>query len=382
MDIKLRHWFKRTPMICLSWMLTLTTLAQQSEYKVIAYYVGSRNMPVAEIPGNFITHINYAFANIKDGRMVEGHSNDSLKLMELQRLKQKFPHLRVLVSVGGWSWSDHFSDVALTVSSREIFAQSALDFIHKYRLDGIDLDWEYPGQPGEDNVYRPEDKQNFTLLLQSMREKLDGDEQELANHPDHHYLLTIASGANQRYLDHIETPEAARILDFINIITYDFYGSWTSVTGHHTGLYPNTEGGPGDLRNAQTGVEQHLAAGVPANKLVLGTAFYGRGWTGVEVQDEFKLNRPYKGKNVAFSHDSIASMLDGGHFKRYWDQQAKAPYLWHDGESMLISYEDQQSLKHKADFVKERGLAGIMFWKLSQDQKGNLLPVIHSTLSE
>jgi len=128
---------------------------------IIGYVMGSRVQDFEQMQGDKLTHINYAFANIQDGRIVEGNPSDSVNFLSLQTLRTKYPHLKLLVSVGGWSWSDHFSDAALTGESQERFAQSALEFMLKYKLDGVDLDWEYPGQLGEDNVFRPEDKQNF-----------------------------------------------------------------------------------------------------------------------------------------------------------------------------------------------------------------------------
>ena len=255
----------------------------QNDPVIIAYVhntVGDNWGPKGEV-ANKISHINYAFANVIGGKVVEGHEKDSANMARLQELKKVNPDLKILISVGGWTWSDNFSDAALTADSREIFAQSAIDFLQKHQLDGIDLDWEYPGQKGEDNIFRPEDKQNFTALLQLIREKLDS----IA--PDgQHYLLTIATGANQRYLDHTEMDKASAYLDYVNIMTYDYHGAWALFTGHHSNLYPSESDTTTIARSSSRAVEEHLQAGIPAEKLVLGVPFYGRWWSGVNPENK------------------------------------------------------------------------------------------------
>ncbi len=351
----------------------------ETSYKVIAYFSGSRGMAIDQIQAHKITHINYAFANIANGRVLSGQPLDSANFQQLNKLKERNPHLKTLISVGGWSWSNHFSDAALTEESREIFASSALEFLIKYRLDGIDLDWEYPGQKGEDNVFRKEDKANFTLLLKVLREKLDAQSKKDHKSDADSYLLTIATAANQNYLDHTNMGEAQRYLDFINIMTYDFHGGWSDVTGHHTGLY-HTSANPNRLENTQIAVEQHIAAGIPKEKLVIGAAFYGRGWEGVTSNDGLFLYREYEGKSFAMKHDTIQDLIAKGAYQRHWDQQARAPYLWNATTKTIITYDDAESLSHKCEFVKKRGLGGVMFWEYTQDQSGVLLETLFSNL--
>ena len=161
---------------------------------------------------------------------------DASHLSRLHALKDINPDLKILVSVGGWSWSGNFSDAALTSESRKQFAQSVVDMIREHNLDGIDIDWEYPGQIGAGNVYRPEDKQNFMLLLRDVRRKLEEMSDEEGREGVDRYQLTIATGANGAYQENTEMDKAHKYLDFINIMAYDFHGSWTPTTGHHTNL--------------------------------------------------------------------------------------------------------------------------------------------------
>jgi len=345
---------------------------------VIAYVVGTRMPDFESMQGDKLTHINYAFANIAEGRVVEGNSIDSVNFQALQVLKSTYPHLKILVSVGGWAWSDHFSDAALTAESREKFAQSALEFMLKYKLDGVDLDWEYPGQLGEDNVFRPEDKQNFTLLLAAIRGKLDVQSETDGRSDLNRYLLTIASGANQTFLDHTEMSIAHEYLDFVNIMTYDYLTGGSQTTGHHTNLYHSSISA--SRQSSAQAVEEHITAGIPVSKLVLGAAFYARGWKGVENPEQV-LNSPH-GDGFSLSYSAISDLVDNQGFVRKWDEDAKAPYLWNADSATVITYDDPRSLKYKCEFISDTGLAGIMFWEYSQDKEGDLLESIYSNLSE
>jgi chitinase len=328
--------------------------------------------------GDKLTHINYAFANIAEGRVVEGNSIDSVNFQALHGLKSTYPHLKILVSVGGWARSDHFSDAALTTESRETFAQSALEFMLKYKLDGVDLDWEYPGQLGEDNLYRPEDKQNFTLLLAAVRGKLDAQSDTDGRNDSNRYLLTIATGANQTYLDHTNMSEAHQHLDYVNIMTYDYFTGGSATTGHHTNLHHSSTSN--SEQSSAEAVEEHIAAGIPVSKLVLGAAFYGRGWKEVENKEQF-LSSPH-GDGFVLTYRDLTELIDKEGFVRHWDHEAKAPYLWNADSATVITYDDPESLKHKCVFISDTGLAGIMFWEYSQDKEGELLDAINTHLTE
>jgi chitinase len=147
-------------------------------------------------------------------------------------------------------------------------------FYKSTKIDGIDLDWEYPGLPGAGNPHMPEDKQNFTSILKLFRKKLDS----LGKIDQRNYLLTIATAATQEYLDNVELNKIHPYLDFINIMGYDYQGGWNDSTSHHTNLYVS-ETDPKDYKQStQTAVKEHLAAGAPSEKIVVGMAFYGRGW--------------------------------------------------------------------------------------------------------
>jgi chitinase len=341
--------------------------------KVIAYVMGGNNNwgenneKVLQI-----THINYAFANIQDGKVVEGYATDVENLKKLNQLKEVNKDLKILISVGGWGWSKNFSDAVLTENSREIFAQSAVDFMLKHKIDGIDLDWEYPGQKGDNNKFRPEDKENFTAVLKLLREKLD-----VISNTKNQYLLTIATAANQQYLNHTNMREAHQYLDFINIMTYDFYTGGSNRTGHHANLF-KSEFDENNNANASKAVDEHVNAGIPIEKLVLGVPFYGRWWKGTHPNNN-GLYQNSTGKRGSLNYKSIADSLSHKKFISYWDDKAQAPYIWRDKDSLFLTYENVMSLKKKVDYVNSKKMGGIMFWQFNGDN-GELLNTISEHL--
>lgn len=360
----------------LSFSCAQTKNGQESEsktYHIVGYVAGWKELDPKKIPAEKLTHINYAFANVADGIVtnMEGRAvRDSTNFQKLQELKKRNPILKILVSIGGWTHSKGFSDAVLTEESRKKLTASGIDFLLQYKLDGLDFDWEYPALQGDNNVVRPEDKDNFVAMLKSFREALDS----VGSLNNTHYLSTIASGGFRNYLEVNNLGEAQEYLDFINIMAYDFYTAGDAITGHHANLFPNGAKG----RSAQTTVEEHLEFGVPAEKLVLGVPFYGRMWKGVDPTDnglfkngKFEMGLPYH-QVFALSRNSA--------YSRFWDSKASAPYLFSLLDSAWVTFEDPESLALKMEFVKKKGLAGAMFWEMSEDNTGTLLDALHEVL--
>ena len=325
--------------------------------RVVAYVTGWQTRP--DIPATKLTHINYAFARIDaEGKAVLAHPGVPDHLAYLRSLKAKNPQLKILLSVGGWE-AEGFSDAAVSAAPRATFARSVVALLR----EGVDLDWEYPGQSVAGIKSRPEDKQNFTALLQEMRAQL-GDR----------YLLTIAS-ADREYFRFTEMDRLHVYLDWINVMSYDFFNSLTPTTGHHAGLYASAFAAPDD-RNADASVKQHLAAGIPPQKLVLGVAFYGRGFTGVTPLHD-GVNQPYQRFEAAHPYSElVAKFIDSNGFVREWDAKAQAPFLWNGQTHAFITYDDPQSIAIKAEYVRKHGLGGVMFWELSQDSGEVLVDAI------
>ena len=341
-------------------------------YRIVAYVAGWSVPPV--IHADKLTHINFAFARITpDGRVALADPRLEPALERLVALRKTKPDLKIIVSVGGWK-ADGFSDAALTAASREAFAASAVELVRKYSLDGVDIDWEYPGQGVAGIRYRAEDRQNFTRLLQALRATLNVASGQDGRTGDGRYTLTIAS-ADHEYFEHTEMEKLHPYLDWINVMGYDFFNSLTPTTGHHAGLYKSALAAASD-RDADSSIRQHLAAGIPSDKLVLGVAFYGRGFTGVRPINH-GINQPYAQFEAEYSYAELRrKLISGQGFVRGWDDRAKAPYLWKAASQTFITYDDPESLAIKADYVREHHLGGMMFWELSQDYDDELLDVI------
>lgn len=349
--------------------------AEQGKPVIIGYVGGFRGLvDVDKIAANKLTHINYAFVDVQHNRAVlTNEKTDTTNLRQLNGLKEKNPDLKILISIGGWSWSGRFSDAVLTDTARRAFAASAVDIIRQYKLDGVDIDWEYPGRPGETgNVYRPEDKQNYTLMFAALRKELNKLEKETHQKK----LLTTAVGGFESFLETTEMGKAQQYLDYINLMTYDFYSAKNA--GHHTNLM--TAAGNPAGHSADKAVKAYVAAGVPVNKLVMGIAFYGRrfiladstgtGLGGKIVSQSF-------GKGYTFTKDSL---VNKNGFIAYRDESAKAPYLFNPTTREFITYDDEWSVQNKCDYVTANKMGGVMFWEYSSDEKEYLLDQINTSL--
>jgi len=348
---------------------------EESYYHLVGYVAGWNNNPLSSIPAQKLTHINYAFLNLQDGKVVSSMENDSVNLVDLVNLKTINPSLKVLVSIGGATWSGDFSDAALTDSSRAVFSNSIINFIKQYKLDGVDIDWEFPGIG---DFSRSEDKENFTFLLQEIRFGLNQLELQQNRAVTDPYLLTIASGASSWYLSHIEPENIVPLLDYINIMTYDFSGSWSYTTGHHTNLY-KSDLDPSGFSIVES-VQAYVSRGVPREKLIVGAAFYGRYWEGVTRQNS-GMDQPYSGASGSYTFSYIENnLLPDPDFMHFWDDQAKASWLWNEKEGIFVSYDDANSVKNKTDFVKLNQLGGMMFWEYAQDDGHRLLYDIYNGL--
>lgn len=343
----------------------------------IIAYVFKRNAQIqpGEIAAEKLTRINYAFALIQNGVIVNGYANDDQNLAALVALKKRNPSLKVLISVGGWLGSGNFSDMALTKESRKVFIDSAIKFIERNQLDGLDIDWEYPGQPGAGNRFRPEDKRNYTLLCHELRKHFDKEQGRLGRS----LLLTVAVEASTSFLQNTEMPAVQKYVDTVNLMAYDYYEPASSTTtAHHAPLFTN----PADPKkiSADQSVQEFVQAGVPASKLVLGVPFYGYAWGEVDDIDH-GLFRPGKPVPKAFlPYGGIQSTMLNNGFTRYWDSTASVPYLYNANTKVFVSYEDPQSLALKSKYVVDHKLRGVMFWEYSADPTGTLLDTIDAGL--
>lgn len=345
---------------------------------VIAYVGGFRGLVQnpSSIMVEKLTHINYAFVDVKNGQAwLTNEATDSINFRELNALKFRNPALKILISIGGWAWSENFSDAVLTEEGRKLFAFTAVDIVRRYKLDGVDIDWEYPGVPGEEgNVFRPEDKQNYTLMFKALRESLDSLQQQTGRV----YQLTTAVGGGRYFTDHTEMAKAQQYLDYVNIMSYDYKTNPTGIAGHHTNLYGSTKDTAES--SAHRSVQIFMEAGVPAEKLVMGIAFYGRAWAMKDGTARGLNQQALKGARGGGYTRLKDSLMQQG-YVRHWDRRARAPYLFHPVQNIFVTFDDERSVRAKCRYVKKHKLAGVMFWEYSSDPKGYLLNTIHNAFN-
>lgn len=345
----------------------------RAESPVVAGYVFPQDMVLqpGQVDGRGMTRIYYAFANIENGRMVEGFAQDAQNIPLVTALRRENPRLQVVISVGGWLWSGGFSDAALTEESRRVFAASAVEFVRRYGLDGLDVDWEYPGMAGAGHAFRSEDRENFTLLLKELRRQLDAE----GKRQHRRMLLTIAAGAADEYLEHTEMAQVARLVDTVNLMTYDYSEPGADpVTRHAAPLFAN----PADTKDvsADGSVRAMEAAGVPAEKILLGIPFYGRVWGEVADKDHGLFQPGTKAPGGDQPYSEISGTMLGQGFTRYWDATAQVPFLYSAEKQLFVTYEDAESIAAKCEYVRKNGLGGVMFWRYMQDPSGELLRAI------
>ena len=341
----------------------------------IVGYVSDRD-PLPAIDARKLDAVNFAFAHVNPRHDVFlPHEATAGRLRRIVELRRHNPRLKVLLSIGGWG-AGNFSEAAASPTARRRFARTAVALLQRFDLDGLDIDWEYPAHPGPGISHRPEDRDTFPLLLQAVRRALDRE----AGHSGRRYLLTIAAadGEGARGLD---IGRIVPLLDWINLMTYDFHGSQSTHTGHHAGLHRAGSAAPAS-RTTEQAVDEFLAAGVPARKLHVGAAFYGKIFNDVEPGNS-GLGQTFRGEVEFVAWHRIRNeFLADAAFERHWDDTAQAAWLWDGSTRRMLSYEDPQALRAKVRFARARGLGGVMYWEHDQDDGEMLLDIVRETLAE
>jgi chitinase len=366
-----------------------------------------------DIPAEKITHINYAFVDLTEqcnvkiydpwsdvekvfaGGCVEGRSwsdvnNDNAGNFDaVKQIRSKYPHLKILLSFGGWTLSKWFSKCTLETNTRQDVARQMADIVDRFDFDGADLDWEYPGFPGaKGNTFDDRDPENYLLLIKDIRTYMQ------AGKP-----VTIASGMNPEYIEMMSQnnllQRMCQELDWVNLMTYDYAGAWNEYTGHLAPLYNSGNDLHRKNWDIAGGVQMMIDAGCAPEKLVLGLPFYGRTWTAVRPGD-WQTSGVEKGTGLwvmgaepgcgSFESgnrdftDIDLNMVDKNGYKKYWDDDCKVPYLYKESTGEFVTYDDERSIGLKVDYANTMNLGGVMFWELSNDRDEKLLDTIVENL--
>jgi chitinase len=272
--------------------------------------------------------------------------------------------VKIVPSIGGWTLSDKFPAIAADATKRANFAHACIQLCQQYNFDGIDIDWEYPGYT--EHLGTTADKQNFTIFLQQIRDSLT----TYGTAHNKTMLLTACVGASQSNMSNVEWGNIASVLDYINLMSYDFFGSWDATANHNSPLYAPAQGDANfNLNSALQYLLTHY--GVPANKINAGTAFYGRS---AKTTGTPALFAPISGTDAATFSEDEGSPLYYNIAKRFnlfsqqWDSQAQVPYLLGlNGLNTFVSYDNAQSIALKAQYIVNNNLAGAIIWEITGD---------------
>ena len=325
----------------------------------VVYYPDWAGNPDISSVANRLTHIQYAFINLaSDGSCVAPASTSTINY--LKTLRTNYPHLKLIFSIGGWTWSENFPSVAASATKRAQMATSCLNLMRTHSFNGLDLDWEHPVTGGEpDTPGSAADATNYVTLLQTIRASMQAGEE-----------LSIAINATDYVYGNLNLANLATPLDALNLMTYDFYGGWDSTAYHHSHLYSTSK----DIYNnsASEAALDAIAAGVPSTKVVIGAAFYGRGWRNVSAGTTNGVGQP--GNNgFELTYDQVKALIGTNGYVRYWDNVAKQPYLYSPSlqGGSFIGYDDAESICAKAEFVKANNLGGLMAWEITQNRNND-----------
>jgi len=394
-----------------------------SERRIVAYFsewgIYERNFQISDVHFDKITHFNYAFIDI-DLQTSEVHPFDrnaaNINLPQIREAAINHPHVIMMATVGGWTRSGGFRNAASSSENRQRFADSCVNFIREWEFDGLNIDWEFPTVKRERDINNPNDQgtphaddseaETFVLLLKTLREALDR-----AGHQDgRYYTLTAAASISPTIINRVRPDTYAQYLDFLNVMSYDIHGPFEPVTGHQSALYhnpfepyhdiidPNT---PWEQLNTDAAMRHFESFGIHPNKLVLGVPFYTRGWG--SVSSVFPINNVlYNEKSVTLpglfavapvnsvkgTWDTIRgagtnsfdyaeeSLIGQGGFTKYRDPWARVPYIYHKELREMYTYDDEASIKEKAEYVNSNNFGGINVWDLSGNRDGRLLDIM------
>lgn len=324
---------------------------------------------------------------------------------QMMALKQRYPDLKIVPSIGGWTLSDPFYDF-VDKPKRDIFVASVKKFLKTWKFyDGVDIDWEFPGGDGASATGGDpvNDGPAYVALMQELRAMLD----ELSAETGKTYELTSAIGAGYDKIEDVDYAAASQYMDYIFAMTYDFFGGWNNVVGHQTalncgshmsqgecdgtGLDDKGEPRKGPAYTITNAIDLLLAQGVDAKKLVVGAAMYARGWTGVTRESMTDPTNPMTGvgngkvagsweagvidyKDVITRYENKAGVEVG------YDEIAQAAYAYDPSNGDLVTYDNKKSVLAKGEYVRSLGLGGLFAWEIDADN-GDILNAMQEGLA-
>ncbi|MCT7397985.1 glycosyl hydrolase family 18 protein [Eubacterium sp. LFL-14] len=353
----------------------------------------------ADANGDLITTDTWAdYQNPNVGYSVGSDNKYAGVLGAMVLLRQKYPNMKIGISVGGWTRSGDFPKLAASDKTRKNFANNVAKFVHCYGYDFVDIDWEYPTadrdpDPEGNGVAIDKgckgsaaDTKNFTLLLQEIRNSLDS----YGKTDGKHYELSVAMSASPTMMSAIEYDKVLNIVDFANMMTYDLNGAWGGFTAHQTALYTNPAYDGGDAALSVDScikyLENKYGDGIDYSKIVVGVAPYTRGWKEVKKDTGRDPKNPglyadATGENgVTYAYGDIDSLINQYQLKKYWDDVAKANYFYSESTGMFFTCDTEESVAEKGKYVREKHLGGLISWMASLDSTNSITKTMKESL--
>ena len=324
--------------------------------KLVCSYIYDRNPEVPFDLANMemVDIVNYSFGKVNDD-----HTLDTSRLFHLDEiLALRNDKRRVVLSIGGWG-AGGFSEAVASQATRKVFINSIIDFVKKTNIDGIDMDWEYPNSGAAGIAFSPDDTPNFTAFLKELREALDAIRPGL--------LLTVAVGASLKCVQDLEISIIKDYIDYLNIMTYDLGHSEDGKFRHHTNLFKEADD---PQVSGDQAVKAYHEAGMPYEKIIIGSATYGKVFT-LDKNDPPKGHYPFWKIEAELANDKSVKFV--------WNEDAHAPIAILN-KNHYVTYDDKRSVKEKCLYIKEHGLAGIMYWEYTSDRFGSLLRTMYENL--
>ncbi|MEO0595944.1 MAG: glycosyl hydrolase family 18 protein [Chloroflexota bacterium] len=377
-----------------------------AQFRVVghySYYNLYNDYLITDVPVNHLTHLVYEHIDISsNGQCVSRDPYADVEYLypgdtnferprgnfkQLALLRETNPDLRIIMSIGGWEVANSFSDFADTSDARIRLVRSCLNFMREYEFDGIMIDWQHPVDGGRVTGL-PADTDNYNLLLADFRGQLTyWQEIDAVN-----YTLAMTIPAIPDLLVNYDLEVATTYIDFLSVRTFSFEGSWSDLAGHQAPLYVSDQD-PRDTTTQQNytvsgAIENILNAGVPSSKIVMGVGLFGQSWQGVRDNDIFGLYASNNGvprnarEQGVLYYSDLTAFFESDNYIRYFDESARVPWLYNAEAGIAISYEDTESIRNKAAYIRQRDLGGVSLWELSYDDaEQTLVTTIYDLLN-